>query len=510
MTQPASPYEIGGGMTMPAPSPYVQGPATPPAADPVSGLKLPPTPPTTMQPAAISSAHLRDAVATLADENGRRKGAAMAELVRNGAVSSSPEVRPSASNVPPEGVHNPFAAKATAGGGPSGPGAPIDYYKAGAAPSGRAGGEDDTAAQGAAERLAHQEQVKNDLEVKRERETADSHIQAEQHHQAGVELAAKHLGEVQQSMKEDDARIRQSQQDLASDKIDPDHIYGAHKTAGKLLAGIGMAIGAYGASMGHHANFAADYIKNAIDTDIDAQKANHAAKRDKVQGYINNYDRHRQAGMDSAGAEAASREDAYKHALSMGDAQAEKSGSNILRQNWQTQRAALESDAAKAEQERIRQQKIAGYNRLQAAAAAAAKPSSIDEQTAKADLENQDVAAAAGRLREAPEGELAGYGTGGKLRHFASQVTPFDFESNDAKSNRKDVDTLASHELKRNGGRVNSDEIARVEHHVRDEEDVRRLAKEEAVRAMLERSQARRGVLGGKGGGGGSKRGEEE
>lgn len=479
---------LGGGMSLPTQAnPYV-APAPPPAPAPA----LPKSIAKDLEANAKSSREIQNYV------DDTHKSGIIADLQRMGAAPAAPPS--TATTTPPGGVPN-TAAKA-AGGASAAPAGPTDYFKLGAAPSGRVGPEYE-----ASERLSNDAQEKQlregnalaNMQAAQASALADAHIVAEQHRQAGAAQAAEHLAEVQRKREEEDASIRQAQDDLAKDKIDPDHIYGDHKTVGKLLAGIGMAMGAYGASLGHHANFAQDYIKNAVDADVDAQKANHAAKAARVQGMVNNYDRHRQAGLDDASAAAAAREDAYQAALRMGDAQAEKSGSPILQQRWAVARSGLEADAAKAAEERDRAQNQAGYQRLQALQKAAA-PTSVDEQVAKADLENQDEMAAAKRLSGAPEGELAGFGVGGRLRHWASDTTGLDLESSEAKANRRDVETLSSHALKRDGGRVNSEELNRFGKNVRSEEDVRGLTADEIRRAKLEHDQAKRGVLG-KGGG---------
>lgn len=73
-----------------------------------------------------------------------------------------------------------------------------------------------------------------------------------------------------------DLEARKMAQDLAAKSIDPDHYWKNQSTGGKILAGIGVALGAIGAGLSKNGtqNVPLQMINQAIASDIDAQKAN--------------------------------------------------------------------------------------------------------------------------------------------------------------------------------------------------------------------------------------------
>jgi hypothetical protein len=70
------------------------------------------------------------------------------------------------------------------------------------------------------------------------------------------------------------AKIDQVTQDVASGKIDPNHLWASMGTGHRILAAIGLALGTFGASVTHSPNEAAAMIHDAIDRDVASQQAN--------------------------------------------------------------------------------------------------------------------------------------------------------------------------------------------------------------------------------------------
>lgn len=62
-------------------------------------------------------------------------------------------------------------------------------------------------------------------------------------------------------------------------EIDPERVFG-DSTGRKVMAAIGMALGAYGAALARTPNYAMEIIQNAIEQDIAAQREKFASKRD--------------------------------------------------------------------------------------------------------------------------------------------------------------------------------------------------------------------------------------
>ncbi len=62
-------------------------------------------------------------------------------------------------------------------------------------------------------------------------------------------------------------------EDIKNGHIDPNHYLASLSTAGKISTGIGLFLGGIGSALTHQANPAAEFLKQAIDRDVDAQKA---------------------------------------------------------------------------------------------------------------------------------------------------------------------------------------------------------------------------------------------
>lgn len=81
-------------------------------------------------------------------------------------------------------------------------------------------------------------------------------------------------------------------QDVMSAKIDPDRIWNNTSTGNRVLAGISIILGGLSQGMtGARSNPAMDVINNAIDRDIDAQKANLQKKSNLLSYNLNKYGR---------------------------------------------------------------------------------------------------------------------------------------------------------------------------------------------------------------------------
>lgn len=126
----------------------------------------------------------------------------------------------------------------------------------------------------------------------RERELQDDEINARLANQKMIEAAAEKEGQDRAELER--ARLERqraqsvmtkSQNDLdAANKayqaasIDPNRFYKNRSSAENVMSAIGVALGAFGASMTHSPNFALDIINKAVDNDIEAQKAEIAKK----------------------------------------------------------------------------------------------------------------------------------------------------------------------------------------------------------------------------------------
>jgi len=89
-------------------------------------------------------------------------------------------------------------------------------------------------------------------------------------------------------MDADRKNIESALSDVASSKIDPNHLM-QKDTANAILAAIGSAMGAYASTISGAPNFAQQIIDKAIDRDIDAQKAAMSNKQQKVENLRGTY-----------------------------------------------------------------------------------------------------------------------------------------------------------------------------------------------------------------------------
>lgn len=102
----------------------------------------------------------------------------------------------------------------------------------------------------------------------------------------------------------------------ANSQIDPNRYWASKSTGAKIGAAISIALGAIGAGLqGRGDNAALGIIKDAIDKDIDAQKANIAAKREGLAETQTMYSMMRQQFSDERQAEQATRAIAIDNAI---------------------------------------------------------------------------------------------------------------------------------------------------------------------------------------------------
>jgi hypothetical protein len=91
--------------------------------------------------------------------------------------------------------------------------------------------------------------------------------------------------ETQQVIAEDRARQDGVFQQVANAKIDPNHFWEDKGTSGKLLGGLGMILSGIGSGLTGGPNLAHQVINNAIERDIDAQRANLSKNQNLLSYY---------------------------------------------------------------------------------------------------------------------------------------------------------------------------------------------------------------------------------
>lgn len=95
--------------------------------------------------------------------------------------------------------------------------------------------------------------------------------------------------------------------ELATQKIDPNHYWADKSTGDKVMAGIGMFLGAIGAGHTDGVNLAAKNIQQAVDKDVEIQKANYDIKKDAVSAKAGLYTKMVERFKDTRAAEDATR-----------------------------------------------------------------------------------------------------------------------------------------------------------------------------------------------------------
>lgn len=174
---------------------------------------------------------------------------------------------------------------------------------------------------------------------------------------------------------------------IADRKVDPDHFFKERGTGARVLAGISMALGAFGSALTGGPNMAMQIIHGAIDRDIDAQKHEIAKAKDILQLRGNRIAEYMRHGMNMMSAEQATRLLAYQSA----DAKAMSSTATIQQKEWVRAQLA----------QKIGQLKM-GFGQALLASAAASQPK-LDQQLKLRALEVQLPGEKAPRQAKSPE-----------------------------------------------------------------------------------------------------------
>lgn len=144
------------------------------------------------------------------------------------------------------------------------------------------------------------------------------------------------------------AQIEQTNADAAAD-IDPDKYWTDRGALSRVIGGLAVALGAFGSSLSGGPNAALTIIENAINRDIDAQKANRAGKVKKGEGQMKLLDLHEEAlGSQDKAIEATKmglwdnansqlQRYAAKHGIDMADANYQKLMAGIAERRGESQ-----------------------------------------------------------------------------------------------------------------------------------------------------------------------------
>lgn len=152
------------------------------------------------------------------------------------------------------------------------------------------------------------------------------------------------------------AALRSDVQAAQAQVVDPNRLWKSKSTGAKVLAGLGVALGAAGASLGHGQNTAMTIFQGAIDSDIAAQKDNIANSWKAVQekhGLDNDdqtralhastwADNYRMAGLENIKLQLAS-------AAAKTSSQTTKNNAIVAGQAVDTQQGALRTQMAQAQ-----------------------------------------------------------------------------------------------------------------------------------------------------------------
>ena len=150
------------------------------------------------------------------------------------------------------------------------------------------------------------------------------------------------------------AEYKQMLQPLLETKFDPDRYWKNKSTGATVTAAIAMAVGQYveGMTDGKIPNRAAQMINQAIERDIEAQKLQYAAAKDKADIGGQLYALARQQGLDDLSA----RNMSYAMSLSLINTQLEKTKLNI--ENTKAQAALAQTQAALQQAAQDRMDKV--------------------------------------------------------------------------------------------------------------------------------------------------------
>lgn len=178
----------------------------------------------------------------------------------------------------------------------------------------------------------------------------------------------------------DMARILEARQAVSSmsDTVDPGRWWASRSTPGKIMAAIGLALGAIGAG-NDGVNRAVGIIENAIGRDLEAQKAEHQIRMRKGQMAVDSatsiYALHRQLAADDIGATDAAKATAME----------------LAKNQIEIATARASSPLAKAQGQAL----VAQLSQKRDAFDAATKQRSFDNYVKREDMETRRLAAGA-------------------------------------------------------------------------------------------------------------------
>jgi hypothetical protein len=170
-------------------------------------------------------------------------------------------------------------------------------------------------------------------------EARDAHLEEMARQRAVNELVRQNRLEMA------DLEVRKAQAAAKKD-IDPEALWKEKGTAARVVAEIGRALGAMGASLAHTENFADNIIKGSIQSNIDAQKSNRDNARQDATEKMGLLRFYQSQGLDERQAEHAARVDYIEQVQNQLSTEAAKYKSQQIQANAATLNAQL--DKAKA------------------------------------------------------------------------------------------------------------------------------------------------------------------
>jgi hypothetical protein len=177
--------------------------------------------------------------------------------------------------------------------------------------------------------------------------------------QADEEQARQQQLVAQRARARADSDYQAAQKVAAEAKIDPDKIYGPNG-GGRVLAALGVGLGAFGAGLTHSPNDALDMLKSRIESSMAAQKAEMNSKHKTAD---NAYKRLLDATGDEKSADSAFRQAGYATAASQAeelDTGAKDTQLGMGLRNLQQQEAQSNFDYRRATTGRVQQQVVGG------------------------------------------------------------------------------------------------------------------------------------------------------
>jgi|GEM_PF-4955909 len=129
-------------------------------------------------------------------------------------------------------------------------------------------------------------------QAKAQEQMADAQSKALEQYQAQIEAQAKFH---QQNIDKLNQEQEQLFQQVQNGKVDPDRYWSNLTTGGKVAASIGVILGGIGAGLTHGPNQALQVLQNAIERDIESQKADLGKKQNLYSMNMQRYQNENQA-----------------------------------------------------------------------------------------------------------------------------------------------------------------------------------------------------------------------